>query len=59
MLGRALDLSQRQSRPGDARAEPKPLQPLGFIGKPFLPAEVLEAVERAVKKCRRDGLSVR
>ena len=31
------------------RAEAQPLQPLGFVGKPFLPAEVLEAVERAAK----------
>ena len=31
------------------RAEVEPLQPLGFVGKPFLPAEILEAVEKAVK----------
>ncbi len=31
------------------RAQAEPLQPLGFVGKPFLPAEVLDAVERAVK----------
>jgi DNA-binding NarL/FixJ family response regulator len=29
------------------RAQTDQWQPLGFIGKPFLPAEVLEAVERA------------
>ncbi|HJY38670.1 MAG TPA: response regulator [Steroidobacteraceae bacterium] len=31
------------------RAQTDALQPLGFIGKPFLPAEAIEAVERAVK----------
>jgi hypothetical protein len=25
------------------------LQPLGYVGKPFLPAEVITAVERAMK----------
>ena len=31
------------------RAQTEALQPLGFIGKPFLPAEVMQAVEQAVK----------
>lgn len=31
------------------RAQAEKLQPLGFIGKPFLPADILEAVGRAVK----------
>ena len=31
------------------RAETERLQPLGYIGKPFLPAEVLDALERAAK----------
>lgn len=31
------------------RAQTAPWQPLGFIGKPFLPAELLDAIERAVK----------
>ena len=31
------------------RAQAEALQPLGFVGKPFLAAEVLEAVQRAVK----------
>jgi hypothetical protein len=31
------------------RAQAEALQPLGFIGKPFLPAEVIEAVGRAAK----------
>jgi CheY-like chemotaxis protein len=30
------------------RAQAEPLQPLGFVGKPFLPAEVIDALERAV-----------
>ena len=32
------------------RAQTEPLQPLGFVGKPFLPAELLEAVERATRQ---------
>jgi two-component system, response regulator PdtaR len=32
------------------RAEAKQWQPLGFIGKPFLPAEVLSALERAAQR---------
>lgn len=31
------------------RAQAEQLQPLGFVGKPFLPADVIEAVARAVK----------
>lgn len=31
------------------RAQAETFQPLGFIGKPFLPGDVIEAVERAVK----------
>jgi two-component system, response regulator PdtaR len=31
------------------RAQAEQLQPLGFVGKPFLPAEIIAAVERAVK----------
>jgi two-component system, response regulator PdtaR len=31
------------------RAQAEQWQPLGFIGKPFLPAEVLAAVERAAE----------
>jgi CheY-like chemotaxis protein len=31
------------------RAHAERLQPLGFVGKPFLPAEVLEALDRAVR----------
>jgi CheY-like chemotaxis protein len=31
------------------RAQAEQLQALGFVGKPFLPAEVLSAMERAVK----------
>ena len=31
------------------RAQAQQWQPLGFVGKPFLPAEVLAAVERAAK----------
>jgi two-component system, response regulator PdtaR len=31
------------------RAQADQWQPLGFIGKPFLPAELLAAVERAVE----------
>jgi len=31
------------------RAQTEPWQPLGFVGKPFLPADVLEAVERAAR----------
>ena len=31
------------------RAQAEQLQPLGFVGKPFLTAELLDAVERAVK----------
>ena len=31
------------------RAQAEALQPLGFVGKPFLAAEVLQAVERAAK----------
>jgi two-component system, response regulator PdtaR len=32
------------------RAEAEQWQPLGFIGKPFLPAEVRATLERAVKQ---------
>lgn len=31
------------------RAQAEQLQPLGFVGKPFLPADVIEAVARAVR----------
>jgi two-component system, response regulator PdtaR len=31
------------------RAQTEPWQPLGFVGKPFRPADVLEAVERAAR----------
>ena len=31
------------------RAQAHQWQPLGFVGKPFLPAEVLAAIERAAK----------
>lgn len=31
------------------RAQAEQLRPLGFVGKPFLPADVIEAVQRAVK----------
>jgi len=31
------------------RAQAEQWQPLGFIGKPFLPAELLAALDRAVK----------
>lgn len=31
------------------RAQAEQLQPLGFVGKPFLPADVIEAVARAMK----------
>ncbi len=31
------------------RAQAEALRPLGFVGKPFLSADVLEAIERAVK----------
>jgi CheY-like chemotaxis protein len=31
------------------RAQAEKLEPLGFVGKPFLPAELLAAVQRAVK----------
>lgn len=31
------------------RAQAEQLQPLGFVGKPFLPADVIKAVELAVK----------
>jgi len=34
---------------GATRAQAEQWQPLGFVGKPFLPAEVLEAVERAAE----------
>ena len=33
----------------DTRAQAEQWRPLGFIGKPFLPAELLSAVERATK----------
>jgi DNA-binding NarL/FixJ family response regulator len=32
------------------RAQTEGLQPLGFVGKPFLPAEVLSALERAIEE---------
>jgi CheY-like chemotaxis protein len=31
------------------RAQAQALEPLGFVGKPFLPAELQQAVERAAK----------
>ena len=31
------------------RAQAQQWQPLGFVGKPFMPAELLQAVEHAVK----------
>jgi CheY-like chemotaxis protein len=31
------------------RAQAEELRPLGFVGKPFLPAEIIAAVERAAK----------
>ena len=31
------------------RSQAEQWQPLGFVGKPFLPGEVMKAVERAVK----------
>jgi two-component system, response regulator PdtaR len=31
------------------RAQAEQWRPLGFIGKPFLPAEIVDAVERATK----------
>ena len=33
-----------------ARAASRELQPLGYIGKPFLPSEILTALERAVRE---------
>jgi two-component system, response regulator PdtaR len=45
---RSIYLSANLDR--ETRAQAEPLQPLGFIGKPFLPAEVLEAVEGAVRQ---------
>lgn len=32
------------------RAQAELLQPLAFVGKPFLPGEVLEAIERALRE---------
>ncbi len=31
------------------RAQTTQFQPLGFIGKPFMPSEIVDAVERALK----------
>lgn len=36
----------------DVRTQVAPLQPLGFIGKPFLAADVIAAVQRAVLAVR-------
>lgn len=44
---RSIYLSANLDR--ETRAHAEPLQPLGFVGKPFLPAEVLEAVATAVR----------
>lgn len=39
----------------DVRKQVEPLQPLGFIGKPFLAAEVIAAVQGAALAVTLDG----
>jgi two-component system, response regulator PdtaR len=39
----------------ETRAQAQALQPLGFIGKPFLAAEILEAIERAQRELAASG----
>jgi two-component system, response regulator PdtaR len=45
---RSIYLSANIDR--ETRAQAEPMQPLGFVGKPFLPGDILEAIEAALRK---------